>query len=519
MDFQPVTYTVDRVIALLRAGRLALPEFQREFVWSPAKVVELLDSVSRGWPIGSLLLLRGPQPFGTKTIDAGPPLRGEVDVFVLDGQQRITALYHAIADVSDVCYYVDFDVLAEGGQDYILWKRRSHFLRLYESVEDRANNNIALISEIADNEKFFKWQSALSGELARRALSLREANLSGLRSKVYRVPVVELEHEIELEALARIFETINRTGVKLNAFDLMVAVLYPHDFNLRDEWESAVLEFPLLKAFEVDGIELLKLIAIWSRRIQQSSGGRVTVRGVRQGDVLAIPPHDVKISWRRAIESYVAALSLLTESLGVVHPSLSPPQAMVLTMAALMDVGGETTAPVEFVERWYWWNIRSQSYAQGANTRVISDVDRMSRETSIVWPIEDYKSTFLEPVRRNKILVNGLGGALAIRGALDVLTGIPLYQSESGPIVGRSINALLRGEARPDESAMVASMVFATEESFSRIAAERRKRRLLSDILNQRALDSQFVDEAAMNGDCSARAKHLYGLLSEVSYG
>ena len=63
---------------------------------------------------------------------------------------------------------------------------------------------------------------------------------------------------IELEALARIFETINRTGMKLDAFDLMVSVLYPKGFHLRDRWDEAVLQFPVLAEMNTGGLEILK---------------------------------------------------------------------------------------------------------------------------------------------------------------------------------------------------------------------------------------------------------------------
>ena len=101
MNFQQVRHPIDYVIQRVRTGRLALPDFQREFVWSPGQVVELLDSISRQWPIGSLLLLSGPQPFAFRAIEGAPATSGtELDLYILDGQQRVTALYHAIANVS-----------------------------------------------------------------------------------------------------------------------------------------------------------------------------------------------------------------------------------------------------------------------------------------------------------------------------------------------------------------------------------------------------------------------------------
>lgn len=520
MDFQTSTYTIDRLVSLVRSGRLALPEFQRDFVWNPSKVVELLDSIARTWPVGSLLMLKGPQPFGSKEIDAGPPLRGGPEVFVLDGQQRITALYHAVADISDVVYFVDFDALSSGVQEAIQWRRRDGFVREFGGIKERAKRGIAKVREVSDNEEFYKWQSFLPTDRAREVLSLRESELAGLKSQVYRLPAIELEHEIDLEALARIFETINRTGVRLNAFDLMVAVLYPHGFKLRDEWESALIDHPLLKTFHVDGIEILKLIAIWVRRQQQDQGVKVTVRGIRQGDVLAVPPKDVRLNWQRAVSSYERALSALVGRFGVVSPSIAPPPAMVLAMAAFCDVAKETAIDSRSIASWYWASIRSQSYSQGANTRAVSDVDRILKgdPDQIENKLIEFSDLTSEPVRRNRILANGICALLAQKGARDLLTGELLSAGGEGEIVYRSISNLADGSARADERVSVSSLVFAREKSFLMIASKVRNGHDFRRACDQLALGSQFVDDTSLIGDYRSRSLRLSKLLMEAEH-
>src|SRR5690349_20912315 len=48
----PMARLADRVLT----GEIVLPKYQRAFVWGPQQVLELLDSVLRDYPIGSLLL-------------------------------------------------------------------------------------------------------------------------------------------------------------------------------------------------------------------------------------------------------------------------------------------------------------------------------------------------------------------------------------------------------------------------------------------------------------------------------
>ena len=72
-------------------GSIALPEFQRGYVWNRDQVRRLMRSLYRGYPVGSLLTWETQ----TRNADArgdGPLAPGAVKL-LLDGQQRITSLY------------------------------------------------------------------------------------------------------------------------------------------------------------------------------------------------------------------------------------------------------------------------------------------------------------------------------------------------------------------------------------------------------------------------------------------
>jgi Protein of unknown function DUF262 len=426
MDFQQVQYTIDVLVQRIRTGRLALPDFQRDFVWNPARVVELLDSVSRQWPIGSLLLLSGPQPFAIRSVESGPKITDEsLDLYILDGQQRITSLFHAVANVSEYCYYIDFDALLADSDEYVRWQKRKDFELAFPSLEARANAHVALIQDVWDLSAFYNWLGSIDDELVKnRCVLLREQKLPGLHAKVYKVMAIVLDQAIELEALARIFETLNRTGVALNAFDLMVATLYPSGFRLRDEWDRARDKYPLIQRFEPDELEILKLIALLLR----VRFGRKVSRGVRQGDLLNLDRNKIKDTWAEAVALYSRSLEYCQEHLGVSCADMVPSWSMVLGVAAWIQFRPATPMQVRT-----WWNDRllTQYYAQAANTRVVADFDAISSGTAI-------ESNLAEAVRRfsldtsskaNGLLMRGLASALVRTGALDLITGEELSRS------------------------------------------------------------------------------------------
>lgn len=111
MAFQPPV-TVSDVLSGIHHKRYLLPAIQREFVWTPDQIRRLMDSLMRGYPIGSFLLWEvesttanaytfydfltdyheRDNPYASKaTVPAG-----QGTTAVLDGQQRLTALNIAI---------------------------------------------------------------------------------------------------------------------------------------------------------------------------------------------------------------------------------------------------------------------------------------------------------------------------------------------------------------------------------------------------------------------------------------
>src|SRR5262249_34331130 len=63
----------------------------------------------------------------------------------------------------------------------------------------------------------------------------------------YQFPVVTLSDKTEPDALCTIFETLNRTGVKLSVFELLTARFWPKRINLRALWEKALSDYPIIE--------------------------------------------------------------------------------------------------------------------------------------------------------------------------------------------------------------------------------------------------------------------------------
>lgn len=95
---KPDHVSLNTLVNYLRDGRFVIPDFQREFEWKPWDIRELMRSIFLDYYIGSLLLWKGkPENFAALSCEAVYGYQGSErpEYIVLDGQQRLTAIYYA----------------------------------------------------------------------------------------------------------------------------------------------------------------------------------------------------------------------------------------------------------------------------------------------------------------------------------------------------------------------------------------------------------------------------------------
>ena len=91
--FKKVDYNLSGLLHYIDIGDIGLPDIQRPFVWSAAKVRDLFDSMYRGFPVGYLLFWSNAQMNGVRQIGLGNKGHQVPSLLIVDGQQRLTSLY------------------------------------------------------------------------------------------------------------------------------------------------------------------------------------------------------------------------------------------------------------------------------------------------------------------------------------------------------------------------------------------------------------------------------------------
>lgn len=125
---RPDHRSLNSLVGYLKEGSYVVPDFQREFEWDPSNINALMRSIFLDYFIGSLLLWRGTrQTFQALSCE---PLYGftgdeHPSHIVLDGQQRLTAIYYAIVSPdrpppnrkSRYFYFIKVDEFMQGNAD------------------------------------------------------------------------------------------------------------------------------------------------------------------------------------------------------------------------------------------------------------------------------------------------------------------------------------------------------------------------------------------------------------------
>jgi hypothetical protein len=93
--------SIASLISAIDNGEIALPDLQRPFVWEDTKVRDLLDSLFVGFPVGTLVFWHTSNDKDARALGAEKP-GFRATTLVIDGQQRLTALYAIMRGVNVV---------------------------------------------------------------------------------------------------------------------------------------------------------------------------------------------------------------------------------------------------------------------------------------------------------------------------------------------------------------------------------------------------------------------------------
>jgi hypothetical protein len=364
-DPKPVVYRLEELARLVKSGDIKLPRFQRPFVWKRPDMLKLLDSIYKGYPIGSLLIWDSSQRLKSERDIAGLKVNEDATIYptsyLLDGQQRLTtlcgALYWDGSGVNSI-WGIHFDLESE------------------EFIYPKDINSVTIfpLNKLLNTSDFIRQCMKLEHLTTATLLTERAERL--LRAiKDYQLAVVKIG-DMSIEEVAPIFERINSTGRKLTIVDLMMAATWSNGFDLAEEITN--IQQSCLKQNFVNATDALIL-----RSVAASAN-----LGVNKDDIQKLrklTPEQLSEATARCKSSIDKAVSWLKESLQV-HDANYLPYGLYFTFAVEFFRNCTNPSPQQLDElkAWFWFTSTTQQFG-GASTgdiaRELANVRDFSNQT------------------------------------------------------------------------------------------------------------------------------------------
>ena len=243
--FKTTDYTIGKLMDDIEIGDIALPDIQRPFVWYKkiSKVRDLFDSIYRGYPIGYLLFWENANRSDYKNIGFDEKKRKIPRFLIIDGQQRLTALF-AVMKNQEVLT-PDYESKAIK----IAFRPIDALFKVGDAATDRDPEYIPDLSALWSGEGDFaiisNFISALKEkrEITKEEEKTISSNIQSLINiNKYPLTALEIAPNLEEEIVSDIFVRINSQGVSLTQADFILTLLSVYWEEGRKEIEQFCID-------------------------------------------------------------------------------------------------------------------------------------------------------------------------------------------------------------------------------------------------------------------------------------
>ena len=441
--------TIKEWFRLIEAGTLKLPRFQRHEAWDTSTVVGLLETVLRGLPAGATLVLNvgQPEPFVSRYLVTAPEPGTRVTEQLLDGQQRLTALWRSLQGTYDdldlfVRWVEDEDHPGNRTTEIVpqprWWKAKSGESTKYPvwansptAVIERGYVPITLLAPESEDKTLPWLQAALQNDSSATVEWLMKIQKLRERVSNYNVPYLDLPESTPQDVALDVFIKMNTSNFKLTAFDIVVAqVEAAADTSMHDLVSEIGSDVPNVLPYAELGNLLLDTSCLLSGR-PASKANYLRLRHVELPEL-----------WRGLIRP----LKLMVEMLETERifderrlPS-SPVLPVIVALASQLPEAGDKLGHARTLLRYYLWrSFLTRRYESATSTRAYQDYialkDAIERDlplaavTAPIFNESEYPVAGIEQLltarwpNTRDILARGALALMLREGGLDIADG------------------------------------------------------------------------------------------------
>ena len=372
---QPTHKNYTTLISNIENGQIKIPQFQRNFIWTMERSAALLDSVVKGYPIGTFIFWRTKERLrivkNLGGIDLPDPRDDETVNFVLDGQQRLTSLFAVLKGI---------EITRDSN-------KKEDFSRIYIDLNATEAEDI-VITDVSDlpEKTFIRLTDLLNAPMTTLTEFPKKYHVQldkyKRRIEAYDFPVIEIP-DFSIDVATDIFTRINVGGKTLTVFEIMVAKTYDEgrDFDLSEKFNELRDELEQIDYQTISKQTILRLIA----QILKKDSKRQTVLNLEKNAFID--------TWPKAIDSIRDAVHHFRDVMRIPVSQLLPYLDLLVPFAYFFFHTSKrpTTKQRKELENFFWHCSLSDRYSASIDSKLTQDINRIRRILDNESPDYDWK--------------------------------------------------------------------------------------------------------------------------------
>lgn len=398
----PATLQYNLLIANIEQGLIKIPQFQRKFVWTIEQTAALLDSVLKGYPIGTFILwntkerLRSIRNIGDIQLPDTP--EGSMVQYVLDGQQRMTSLYVALKgavltddsgknlDYGNI--YVDFKAALD--EQIVVTDTTGRDMSELMKFTDLLSGNVQLAMQYPNYlDKWMQYSNAFNTYL------FSTINVS----------------EAPIDVATEIFTRINVGGKPLSVFEIMVAKTYDsaRNFDLSEKFDELVERLHNVNYETVSSSTVLQAVSA------------CLVKECSKKHILKLDREQFIDIWDDVVSAFESAVDYFRSYYRIPVSQLLPYDALLVPFTYFFYHHKDRPIDVKqtLLQDYFWRVVLTSRFSTALESKIGQDIRRIDQILNGVQPAYD------EPVDVTPAYIEDHGGFATatayIKGMLCIL--------------------------------------------------------------------------------------------------
>ena len=362
-QLNPGIIKYDQLLNDIETGKIKVPQFQRDFVWSKEASAKLLDSVIKRYPIGTFILwktnetLRSIKNIGGIDLPSTP--EGDYVQYVLDGQQRITSLYAGFKGCK-----IKF------GDDEKEIDYSEIFIDL--DADEDAEMVVAEIDDLRP-QAFIKITELLQGgllNLAKKYDEVYHARIDDYKSRftAYTYQTITVS-EAPIDIATEIFTRVNIFGKSLSIFEIMVAKTFDiqKDFDLAEKYDQLIERLGEIEYDTISQSTVLQSVSV------------CMVKECTTKHILKLLKKDFIEIWDKVMDAFESAAEYFKTYYRIPVSQLLPYDALLVPFTYYFfnhpdrPLGQQQKAMQDF----FWRTTINSRYSSGQESKIGQDIKRI----------------------------------------------------------------------------------------------------------------------------------------------